>query len=79
MKLWPVEADNISEQLGIQSVNATLLSKKQFSQLLDAVLVQKEEQILKEESLNMEKKKLIRSDEWGLKNYVTQVNLYSAV
>ena len=69
MKLWPVEADNISEKLGIQSVNATLLSKKQFSQLPDAVLDHKEEQILKEESLNMEKKKLIRSGEWGLKNY----------
>ena len=77
---WPGlarEAEEICEHLGIQSVNKTLLNKKQFSQLIDTVLVQKENQILQEDSVNMEKMKIIRSEKWGLKDYVVAGNLYS--
>ena len=77
---WPGlarEAEDICEQLGIQSVNETLLNKKQFSQLVDAVLVQKEDQTLQEDSVNMEKMKVIRSEKWGLKDYVATGTVYS--
>ena len=47
---WPGlarEAEDICEQLGIQNVNETLLSKAQFLQLVDTAVLKKEEQLLK--------------------------------
>ena len=72
---WPglaeaKEADDICKQLGIENVNETVLSKSQFSQLVDRAIDQKEDQMLKEESENMQKMKVIRSEDWGLKEYV---------
>ena len=77
---WPGlarEAEEICEQLGIQSINKSVLSRKQFSQLIDAVLVQKEDELLKEGSVNKEKMKRISCDQWGMKEYVRTGNLYS--
>ena len=77
---WPGlarEAEDICEQLGVEDVNVTVMSKTQFSKLVDRALVQKEDQILKEESENMEKMKVIRSEVWGLKEYVRTGHLYS--
>ena len=54
---WPglaSEAEDICEELGIENVNETVLSKSQFSQLVDRAIVQKEDQMLKEESKNMD-------------------------
>ena len=77
---WPGlarEVEDICEQLGIENVNETVLGKTQFSKLVDKAIVQKEDQMLKEESVNMEKMKVIRADEWGLKEYVRTGHLYS--
>ena len=43
----------------------TVITKKQFLQLIDAALIQKEEQILKENSVNMEKMRRTCCDKWG--------------
>ena len=59
---WPglaSEAEDICEQLEIQNVSETVLSKQQFSQLVDTAILQKEEPLLKKESENMEKMKVI--------------------
>ena len=77
---WPGlarEVEDICEQLGIENVNETVLSKTQFSKLVDKAMVQKEDQMLKEESVNMEKMKVIRADVWGLKEYVRTGHMYS--
>ena len=77
---WPGlarEVEDICEQLGIENVNETALSKTQFSKLVDKAMVQKEDQMLKEESVNMEKMKVIRADVWGLKEYVRTGHMYS--
>ena len=47
---WPGlarEVEDICEQLGIENVNETALSKTQFSKLVDKAMVQKEDQMLK--------------------------------
>ena len=77
---WPGlarEAGDICEQLGIQNVNETVLSKKQFSQLVESAILTEEDKLLKSESANMDKMKVIQAESWGLKEYVKSVNLYS--
>ena len=77
---WPGlarEAEDICEQLGIQNVNETVLSKKQFSQLVESAILTEEDKLLKSESANMDKMKVIQAESWGLKEYVKSGNLYS--
>ena len=77
---WPGlarEAEDICDQLGIEDVNETRLSKSQYSQVVDAAILYKEDKNMKSETSKSTKIRVICNERWGMKDYVKEGTLYS--
>ena len=77
---WPGlarEAEDICDQLGIENVNETRLSKSQYGQVVDAAIFYKEDEAMKRETSESTKMRVIRNERWGMKDYVKEGTLYS--
>ena len=59
---WPGlarEAEDICDQLGIKDVNVTALSKSQYSKVVDAAILYKEDEAMKSETSESKKMRVI--------------------
>ena len=77
---WPglaQETEDICSNLGIEDVNVTMLSRTQFSKVVDTAIIKNEDDIMKSETTENPKMKRIREDAWGMKDYAKHGNLYT--
>ena len=77
---WPglaSETEDICSNLGIEDVNLTMLSRSQFSKVVDTAIIMKEDDIMKSETIGNPKMRRIREDAWGMKDYAKLGNLYT--
>ena len=78
--LWPglaKEAEKLCEQLELEDVNKTELTKKMFTKEVDDACKSMENVRMKDETSEMQKMRRIRDEDWGLKDYVKNGSLYS--
>ena len=77
---WPglsKEAEELSEELGIENANETSLPKKMYTKMVDKACKEKEDESMKSETTEFGKMRKIRAETWGVKEYVKSGSLYS--
>ena len=77
---WPglaKEAENLCEKLNIEDVNTTSKSKTVYTKELKNACKRLEDHMMKSETIGMEKMRMIREENWGVKDYVKNGSLWS--
>ena len=78
---WPglsKEAESLCEELKIESVNETLLSKNDYRKLVMKACKERDEEVLRADSQNKSKCDKILEDKYGMKEYFKDKNIHQA-
>ena len=71
------EAEDLCAKLNIENVNTTSKSKTVYTKELKVACKSMEDYMMKNETKEMEKMRIIREEDWGVKDYVKNGSLWS--